>query len=82
MTNNQGIAHYAPKGAPVCRNEKAHIAVREIGAFRLEPRKCKRCEAYVARIDAMKQRETAVCLRCGSTHRADQSCGCFDNGCQ
>lgn len=52
--NNQGIAHYAPKGAPVCRNQRAHIVARTADDFAREPKQCKRCAAYVARVAKMK----------------------------
>jgi len=51
--NNQGIAHLRlGQGRPArlaCKRRNAHIAV-PFDRFEAEPRRCKRCDAYLARM--------------------------------
>jgi hypothetical protein len=49
MTNNKGIAHYAPSGRVVCGNRGAIVGVRELERFMAEPKKCIRCAAKLAK---------------------------------
>lgn len=55
--NNQGIMHAAHTcgGGPLCKNRNAHMST-SIDRFRNEPKKCKRCVAKVAKMDAIKQK--------------------------
>jgi len=53
-SNNQGIAHFGPKGLPLCRNKKAHIVVRELTRFQVEPNPCKKCSAVLSHAIAGK----------------------------
>lgn len=60
MVHNRGISHAAHTkgGLPLCRNQRAHYST-DINSFRTEPLKCRRCEAKVAKIDALKAKNAA-----------------------
>lgn len=57
MVNNQGIMHAARQmgGEPLCRNRNAHMSTT-IEKFRDEPRRCKRCEARVLKMDILRHK--------------------------
>lgn len=52
---NQGIAHYGPKGRPVCGNKSGHILVRDMIRFETELKPCKRCVKALAAILALRR---------------------------